>query len=267
MTYFFLKSVTDSISISLEFMTADGTLIKKFATDAKEKKDQMEVKEGVNRFVWNMRYSDAESFKGLIMWAGRVTGPMAMPGKYKVKLTVEGQSMESDFEILADPRSKATPQDYQAQFDYLISVRDKVSETHLAIKQIREVRKQINGVTESLKDKDGMDGLTDDAKDILERMKTIEEALYQTQNQSGQDPLNFPIRLNNKLAHLSGQVGQGDYPPTEQAVAFKKEVTADIDAELGQLKQIMTQDIPALNQMIKDAGTDFINAEPAEPVN
>ena len=267
MTYFYLKSVTDSSNVSLEFMDTDGTLIKKYATDAKEEKDQMEVKEGVNRFVWNMRYSDAESFKGMIMWWAGVNGPRALPGTYKVKLTVEGQTMESEFEILADPRSKATPQDYQAQFDYLIGIRDKVSETHLAIKQIREVRTQINGVTESLKDKDGMESFTDDAKDILERMKVIEEALYQTQNQSGQDPLNFPIRLNNKLAHLSSQVGMGDYPPTDQAVAFKKEVIADIDMQLGQLKQIMSQDIPALNQKVKDAGTDFINAEPAEPVN
>ena len=201
------------------------------------------------------------------MWAGRVTGPKAMPGKYKVRLTVEGQSMETDFEILADPRSMATPQDYQAQFDYLISVRDKLSETHLAIKQIRDVRTQINGITESLKDRDGMEGLTDEAKDILDRMKAIEEALYQTQNQSGQDPLNYPIRLNNKLAHLSSQAGVGDYPPTSQAVEFKKEVTGDIDKELGQLKQIMSNDIPALNQKVKDAGVDFINATPAEPIN
>ena len=267
MTHFYLNSVNDSSSVIIEFMEQDGTLIKKYASDAEEKKDKLEIKEGLNRFVWNMRYSDAEDFKGMIMWWAGVTGPKAMPGTYKVKLTVEGQSMETQFEILADPRSSSTPADYQAQFDYLISVRDKLSETHLAIKQIREVRGQINKVTESVKGKDGMESLTDDAKAILDKMKVIEEALYQTQNRSGQDPLNFPVRLNNKLAHLSSQVGMGDYPPTDQAIAFKKEVTGDIDTELTQLNQIMEQEIPAFNQKVKDSGVDFISTKSAEPIN
>ena len=267
MAYFYLKSVTDSASISLEFMQQDGTLIKKYATDAKEKKEKLEVKEGLNRFVWNMRYPDAEDFKGLIMWAGSVTGPMAMPGTYTVRLTVEGQSMETEFEILADPRAKASAADYQAQFDYLISVRDKLSETHIAIKQIRQVRDQINAVTESLEGMDGTEGLNDDAAEILEKMKVIEEALYQTQNRSGQDPLNFPIRLNNKLAALNRQVGVGNYPPTDQAVGVKNDITGKIDGQLTQLNVIMEQDVPAFNQKVKDAGADFISAKQADPVN
>ena len=98
-------------------------------------------------------------------------------------------------------------------------------------------------------------------------MKSIEEALYQTKNQSGQDPLNFPIRLNNKLAHLSSQVGMGNNPPTAQAEGVRTEITTSIDKELTSLTKIMEQDIPALNQQIKDAGIDFISTKKAEPVN
>ena len=267
MVHYYLKAVTDSSKITMEFMEQDGTSIKKFSSTAKKKNEQIEVKEGLNRFVWNMRYSDAESFDGLVMWAGRVTGPTATPGSYKVKLTVEGQSMEVPFEILPDPRATASQADYEAQFDFLITVRDKLTETHVAIKNIREIRGQINKVTKPMKGNDAYNSITEESKRILDEMKAIEESLYQTQNQSGQDPLNYPIRLNNKLAYLSGQAGRGNNPPTAQVESVRKDITKAIDKELTSLTKIMEQDIPALNQQIKDAGVDFISTKKAEPVN
>lgn len=267
MVHYYLKSITDSSKVSIEFMEQDGTSIKTFSTSAKKKNEKIDVKEGLNRFVWNMRYSDAETFDGLIMWSGSTTGPVAKPGTYKVKLSVDGQTMEAPFEILPDPRATATQADYDAQFDFLMTVREKLSETHLAIKQIREVKGQINKITEPMKDKAEYKSITDEAKRIKEEMKTIEEALYQTQNRSGQDPLNFPIRLNNKLAHLSRQVGVGNNAPTAQVQAVRKEITKSIDKQLASLTKIMQQDIPALNQQIKDAGVDFISTKKPEQVN
>ena len=267
MVYYFVNTLNDSSEVKMEFLEQDGTLIKSFSSTAKKRNEKIEVTEGVNRFVWNMRYSDAESFDGLIMWWGGVTGPSAMPGSYKVKLTVDGKTMESPFEILPDPRSIARQADYEAQFDFLISVRDKLTETHVAIKQIREVRGQINKVTESMKDKEEFKPITEEAKRILDEMKSVEEALYQTKNRSGQDPLNFPIRLNNKLAHLSSQVGIGNNPPTSQVEGVRKEITKSIDKELNTLNKIMEQDIPALNKQIKDSGVDFISAKKPDPVN
>jgi hypothetical protein len=267
MVHFYLKSVSDSSDVSLEFFEQSGKSIKKFSSTAKERGKSMKVKEGFNRFVWNMRYEDAESFKGLVMWAARTTGPMAMPGNYKVKLTVDGQEMEAPFEIIPDPRATASQADYQAQFDFLMTVRDKLSETHLAIKQIREVRGQINKVTGPMKGNEEYKPILDESKRILDEMKSIEEALYQTQNRSGQDPLNFPIRLNNKLAHLSMQVGAGNFPPTAQADGVRKEITSSIDKELDAYNKIMAQDIPALNEQIKEAGVDFISTKKEEPIN
>ncbi|MEN8251430.1 MAG: glycosyl hydrolase, partial [Bacteroidota bacterium] len=239
MLHFYLKSVTDSSKVMLEFMEQNGTSIRKYSSTSKKRGEKLEVKDGFNRFVWNMRYEDAESFDGLIMWWAGVGGPMAKPGTYKAKLTVEGQSMEVPFEILPDPRSTASQADYEAQFDFLINVRDKLSETHLAIKQIREVRDQINKVTKPMKGNEEYKAINDEAKKVLDELKNIEEALYQTKNRSGQDPLNFPIRLNNKLAHLSSQAGIGNNPPTAQAEAVRKEITKAIDKELNSLNKIM----------------------------
>ena len=267
MVHFYLKDVNDSSKIELEFMEQDGSSIKKFSTTAKERNKKMKAEDGFNRFVWNMRYESAERFDGLIMWAAGTNGPTAMPGNYMVKLSVDGQVMEAPFEILPDPRATASQADYQAQFDFLMTVRNKLTETHVAIKQIREVRGQINKVTGPMKGKEEYKPVLDESKRIMEELKGIEEALYQTKNRSGQDPLNFPIKLNNKLAHLSSQVGRGNFPPTAQAEGVRKEMTSQINKELDAYNKIMEQDIPALNKQIKDAGVDFITTKKPDPVN
>ena len=74
-------------------------------------------------------------------------------------------------------------------------------------------------------------------------MQEIEETLYQTKNRSGQDPLNYPIRLNNKLAHLNSVVGNGDYPPTDQSVEVRKELTQQIDVQLARFKKLEQEEI------------------------
>jgi photosystem II stability/assembly factor-like uncharacterized protein len=261
MIYYYLKNEPDSTSkVSLEVLEANGKLIKKYSNKDDKKEEQLKLKAGMNYFNWNMRYPDAAKFDGLILWGGGTNGPKAMPGTYKLRLTVNGKVQEQDFEILKDPRSDSSPEDFQAQFDFLVSVRDKLTEIHEAISAIRTVRSQINGYTAKLKGDDFKD-IKDKAKTINEKMKVIEETLYQTKNRSGQDPLNFPIRLNNKLANVGSQVGSGDFPPTDQAFAFKAEVTKEIDVQLAAWKSVLAEDIPALNQMIKEKDVNAILVE------
>lgn len=193
-----------------------------------------------------MRYADAEGFDGLIMWAARLTGPFAMPGKYKAKLMVNDQPVETEFEILKDPRTGSTLADINEQFDFLMQVRDKLSETHKAIKKIRTAREQINRVTSPLKGKDEMKDITDLGKTILDDIKKIEETLYQTKNKSNQDPLNYPVRLNNKLAALASEAGRSDFKLTEQVKAVYQEVTGKIDEQLKTLDKFLTSRFQSL---------------------
>jgi photosystem II stability/assembly factor-like uncharacterized protein len=257
--HFYLKEKGEKDKVSLEIFEADGDLISKFSTnpDKKAKEGKLEIKEGMNRFIWNMMYPGADSFDGMILWGASMSGPRALPGIYKAKLMVNDEGSETTFEILKDPRNDATMADLQAQFDFIISVRDKLSETNNAITNIREARKQINLITGNMKGDDFKE-INDKAKNILKAMKEVEEALYQTKNQSGQDPLNFPIKLNNKLGHLSSLASTGDNPPTASAVAFKKEVTAAIDAELNKLKDVFETEIPAFNKMVKEKDVDAV---------
>lgn len=208
-----------------------------------------------------MRYPNAEGFDGLIMWAGSLTGPKAKPGKYKARLTVNGSSLETEFEILKDPRTSGTLDDINAQFDFSIAVRNKLSETNLAIKKIRTAREQINRVTEPMKGNEDMKDVNELSKSILDEMKKIEEALYQTKNRSGQDPLNYPIRLNNKLAALGSEVDGGDYRPTQQVKEVYKEVVEKIDFQLDQLKKVMNEKVPKFNELIKQKQVNAVTID------
>jgi hypothetical protein len=259
MIHYYVKDTT-KLSTSLEIMDADGKLIKKYASkpDKKAKEEQFpKVKPGMNRFNWNMRYPDAEGFDGMILWAGGLTGPRAMPGTYKAKLTINGKAMETNFELLKDPRTSGTSADIKEQFEFLIQVRDKLTETNKAIKKIRTAREQINRATENMKGKAEMKEITDLAKAILDDMKKIEEALYQTKNRSGQDPLNYPVRLNNKLAALNSEASASDFKPNEQTRAVYKEITGQIDVQLTALSKIFNEQVPKLNDLVK---TKQVNA-------
>jgi len=257
--HYFVRDTAKAVA-SLEILEATGNRIKKYATqpDKKAKDEQLRIKPGMNKFVWNMRYADAEGFDGLILWAGGLTGPKAVPGKYKARLTVNGKTTETDFEIVKDPRTTGTPADIKEQFDFSITVRDKLTETHQAIKRIRTSRDQINRVTEPLKGKEEFKAINDQAKQILDEMKKIEEALYQTKNRSGQDPLNFPVRLNNKLAALSGEVDGSDFKPTQQVRAVHAEITGKIDEQLQGLKKVFNEQVPKLNQLVREKQLDAV---------
>ncbi len=259
MVHYFLKDTAKVDTLRLSFMENNGKLIRTFSNfPNKEKKEgKLEFKPGLNRFVWDMRYIGADGFDGMILWWSSLNGPKAVPGDYKVKMELNGVEQEQDFKILIDPRLSSSVADLQAQFDFLNEVIAKLSETNNAIKDIRTAREQIKTVTGKLEGDEYKD-LKDKANEIIKSMTKVEEALYQTKNRSGQDPLNFPIRLNNKLGHLNSLEGMGSYKPTDQAIAFKKEITAEIDAELNKLKDVFGKQIPEFNAMVKAKQLDAV---------
>jgi photosystem II stability/assembly factor-like uncharacterized protein len=219
---------------------------------------------GLNRFIWDMRYTDAVRFPGMILWAGETRGPKIAPGNYQVKLTIDGKTFTQPFEVKSDPRLSATAADYAKQVDLGLKIRDKLTETHNAIIQIRDVRKQIEDLMKRVAGQPGAKAINDAGAALNKNLTTVEEALYQTKNQSNQDPLNFPIRLNNKLAALGGVVGSAESAPTAQSYAVYDEVAGAIDAQLQRLAQIMKTDVPAFNQLVKDQNIPAIVVKPSQ---
>ncbi|HEX7722195.1 MAG TPA: hypothetical protein VF397_08550 [Pyrinomonadaceae bacterium] len=215
---------------------------------------------GLNRFVWDMRYPDATRFPGMILWSGQTSGPRVAPGTYQVKLTVDGQTQTQSFEVKPDPRLRTTAADYAKQLDLSLKIRDKLSETHNSIIQIRDVRKQVDDLVKRVGPQSRP--IVDAGNALNRKLTEVEEALYQTKNQSSQDPLNFPIRLNNKLAALLGVVARSETPPNDQSFAVYEELTAQINAQLQKLSQIMKTDVPAFNQLVKDQNIPAIVVKP-----
>lgn len=264
MVHFYLKDKpADSIETILSFHEMDGELIRAFSTQAKEKNKKLELEAGSNRFVWNMRYSEAEEFDGMILWWASMNGPLAKPGKYKARLKQGDEMQEVEFEILKNPLSPTSLEGYQEQFDFLRGIQEKTSEAHIAIKEIRSIRAQMNNYIERVKDDESMKDLVDKAKAIDKKMTEVEQELYQTKNRSRQDPLNFPIRLTNKLAHLNS-LADGEFPPTEQMYVVRDELTRAIDAQLEQFNEVKEKDLPTFNQIVKEKEIDAIVLEKKE---
>lgn len=264
MVSYYLKDVTDSTKVRLEFIDSNGELIRAFDTQPDKANNEVELKDlqqGGNRFVWDMRYPPASDFDGMILWWAGMNGPKALPGNYKVKLTVDGNSVEREFKILKDPGASMRIDDMQAKFDFLIKVRNKVSEAHEAITAMRSAKAQIQQVADRLTSDEDMKALVEKAELINEKISEVEKALYQTKNQSRQDPLNYPIKLTNKLAHLNSLEGMSDFAPTAQSEAFRKEVSAKIDVELEKWKDILKSDIPDFNAMVKEKAVDAVILE------
>ena len=259
-TYFNLKDYNEKDDVSLTYFDTKGDTIKTFNTKNK-KKDKLKVEKGANQFVWNMTYDGAERLDGMILWWASLTGPRAIPGDYKVSLNVNGESISQSFTIVADPRSESSLQEMQTQFDFIKDVNASMDEAHKSIKKIRKVNKQLSAFELQYKGNEDVKDLLEKAKTLKEAFSEIEKALYQTKNRSGQDPLNFPIRLTNKLGHLNSLVSMGDFPPTEQDIAVKNELTKQINEQLSAFNNLIDSEIKAFNAAFNSKNLNYLFIE------
>jgi hypothetical protein len=159
---------------------------------------------------------------------------------------------------LPDPRSGVSQAVFVQQFDFVQSVGAKLTEAHRAIKEIRNVRGQVKSMTEGLPKGEQFKPIRDLASKIDSTMTSVEEAIYQTKNRSSQDPLNFPVRLNDKLANLMGQTVEGDFPPTQQATEVREMLFRLSDEQLAKWKALKEKELPALNRLVRESGVDLI---------
>jgi photosystem II stability/assembly factor-like uncharacterized protein len=265
--YYYLKEKPKG-EVALEMLDSAGKTVKRFSNKKHEEGPERAPDEeeefslpgpgplmataGLNRFVWDLRYPDAVRFPGLIMWAGQTQGPKAVPGTYQVKLTVDGKTETQALVVKKDPRLETSNEEFAKQFELLIQIRDKLSQMHRSILEIRDAYKQIDDIAKRTVGESEDKAIADAAKSLKEKLTAVEQALYQTQNRASEDPLNYPIRLNNKLAALGGVVASSDGAPTEQDYTIFHDLVPVIDAELGKLEKIKREDIVAFNKLVRD---------------
>ena len=259
------KLAEDAEEMTLEFLDANGAVIQELEGTAEEQRApqgfaaffgfggnrQPSMKAGSHTYNWNMRYPGYTDFDGMIFWAGRNIGPLALPGQYQARLTVDGQSYTQDFEIKLNPRFEpVTIAQLRERFELALSVRDRVTDANQAVIDIRDIKGEVDDRLDQTEDED----IEEQGETVKTKLSDVEQEIYQVRNQSNQDPLNFPIKLNNKLAALIGQVEGGEYEPTDQQHQVFEHLSELLQVELIRMNTIIQQDVRRFNEMLQDAG-------------
>ena len=224
-----------------------GDTLANYSTTSKEKKNKLSLKKGGNTHVWDTRGTGAEKLEGMILWWANLDGAKAVPGSYKVALNVNGADQSQQFKIIPDPRAEVTVAEMQKQFNFITDINTTINSAHESIKKIRKITSQLDAFSAQYKDDETTKDLVEKAKMMKEKFGEVEKALYQTKNRSNQDPLNFPIRLTNKLGHLNSLVAIDDFPPTDQDIAVKNELTGQINTQLNAFNTLIEKEIGAFN--------------------
>jgi photosystem II stability/assembly factor-like uncharacterized protein len=276
---YYLKSPAQKIT--MEFIDSQGKTVRTFTgtpADAERKPQPAGSEEdnffrrppephplvsaGLHRQTWDMRYAGATEFPGMIMWAASSRGPQAPPGTYQVRVTVDGDAQTQTFAIRREPHllKDVTDQDLQDQFDLAIQIRDRVSMANEAVLLARGIKQQIQDRKSKLDPKQA--AAIKALEDLEKAVSDVEGEIYQVRLQSSQDPLNFPIKLNNKIAALQGIVESADVKPTEQTYSMFRSLSNRLDEQLGKLDSAITTKMPPANQLLQRQKLDPIKKEP-----
>ena len=269
---------TKADPITLEILDQKGQVIRKYPPKAqpgeaagddegvgRPPERGLPTEAGLNRFVWDMRYEGATRVPRSPLWAGGTDGPEVVPGKYQVRLTVNGKSSTAPLEIVPDTRLKVGQEDLEKQLELLLKIRDRVTQTHETVNQIRDIRAQISALNKRLENQPQAKSVAEAGKQLDKKMTEVEEVLIQTKAKSNQDVLNYPIRLNNYLVALGGVVESADSAPTQVSYDVFNMLSKQVDEQLARWKQILGTDIPAYNEVVKKQEVPaIILAKPAD---
>ncbi len=205
--------------------------------------------EGMNQWVWDMRLTDAELVDNAVLW-GLARGPRVAPGVYQARMSMGDWSQTVDFEIVPDPRLTTTPADYQAQFELSHQVWEAITESHQALGRLRDVRTQVNDLTQRLEKAGLGDGLEDAKQAVVDRLGGLETRIYQTKSQATQDVLNFTPKLDNAFLNLMGTIESSDHPPTVGSVELYGDLREKLDGILGELQDCLDTEVAAFNNLV-----------------
>jgi photosystem II stability/assembly factor-like uncharacterized protein len=206
-------------------------------------------KAGLNRFTWDLRYPGAKTFQGMVLWSGNTQGPAAVPGTYQVRLTANGKTLTQQFEVEKDPRlDSVTIADLSEQFTLAMKINNDVTGANEIVILVRELKRQMDAALKA----NQAEALKTSLDQFRQKLSAIEEDVYQVRNRSGQDPLNFPIKLNNKIAALGSTVQHGDGKPTASSYEVYDLLHKRLLEEQSKLDQLLKSDLPGVNKMLTD---------------
>ena len=245
---YWLKEVNDSTTVQIDILDEQKKLVRHFSSkETGKEKSAIVVENGLQQFTWNLYHKEIEKpSDDLIFWNGTTSPVLAAPGKYFAKITINKDSVTYPFDLMADPNYKVSNADLKAQEQFLLEVSNSFNTIMKALKGIREIRSQIQILQKKTKDS----SFQKQSDELLTKLKTIEEALHQTKAKSGQDVLNFPIRLDDKIAGVFESAAAGYVAPTKQVKEVFAELKAQADDQLKKYETIKKEGVKALNDTV-----------------
>lgn len=216
------------------------------------------AKKGLQRTsVWLQRPS-WRSVPGMILWSG-FPSPLTMPpGEYTVTMVTGEVRQSAKFRWVRDPRSSASDRDLVAQHEFLLRVAKRLDEANGAVTRIRALRTDLDKAVEEASKKGDAASLRTSVDGLKAKLTSVEEAIYQTKNRSGQDPLNYPIRLNDKLAGVFSTASGGDFRPTDQSVEVFEILSRQLADQEAILKRLVDADLAAVNAELTRRGVGVV---------
>ena len=211
---------------------------------------------GLQRFTWDLHRSRSSSFPGMVLWGATQNGPTVLPGTYQVRLTADGRAQTQPFTVKKHPLRSVTRRRPARQWDLASHIRDKVNEANNAVIQIRRIKNDIADRVEEVAERGSR---RRSPSSCTKELAAVEEDVYQVRNQSGQDPLNFPIKTNNRLASLLRVVQAGDGRPTGNVEPIFNDLQAELKAETDRLQRALTTYLPRFNQLAQRLGLEPIS--------
>lgn len=257
---YYLKEKADTNKVALQIFDAGDKLIRSYSNIKDENfkpypggppaPQVIPSEAGVNRFAWDFRHENIKDVPNAYVY-GSYRGRQVPPGKYKAKLTYKGETSETEFEIIADPRIKATAADWNAQQKFLSEVEAAIEDIHSSIISMRKMKKQIEAYNEMLKGNDNAKDVIDAGNTLIKKMTDWESNVIETRQKNGQDVINWPSKLNAEFFQLMNVADSHEPALTKGALDRRK----DIDQQWAQYKQalkdIIDKDVVAYNEMFR----------------
>ena len=252
--------------VSLEILDASGKVVRRLSSKEKKEGEQppewpdrvervktIPASEGMNRFAWDLRYDDPIQIPGAFYSSTGPKGPLALPGDYQVKLTVDGKSQTAPLHLVIDPRTKGDEAGLQKQFTLAAQVNDRISQLHQAVKEIRDLRSQIQNLHKRFGDDQRLKPALAAADDLDHKMSEVEQKLIQVNMKGSEANLAFPNMLNERFDTFSHTIESGDGEPTKPQLDVFQTLSNQLEEQLGKWAQIKNEDLPKVSEMIKQA--------------
>ena len=278
MIYYFLKDAPKSdAETKIEILDASGKVIRSYSSqeyepleeplepDAKAQEKELKPEAGLNRFVWDLRYEEAHRVPGYYLWeyGSGAHGPVAVPGNYQVKLTVNGKTLTAPFEVKLDPRVKVSQTDLEQQFSLLLQTRDELNRVYDTVNQIQDVRSQLSGLKRRLPENSGAKSIAAAADDLEKKLVAVREELINLTISADEDSLAYPPQLDARLAYLAMDVGTADSAPTEAEQRQFEKLKRESGELISRWEDLQRRDLAAFQKLAAEGSLSTVVVPPA----